>query len=339
MEKLKAYLAANKKKSAVVAAALVMIPYLSFQNMKERKAAEAAARVLDVKLDDRVEGVSARFNKGTDTFTYQDGSTQPADGLAFAVLTADDIGPNAERFAKVGYVPDTKDFPVVVFYNPSGFDNTGDPSAIRRAKDGSAVFRVKDRPPQQVAGVTPNRDGSFRVFFRDGTEAAVPEDAFYRAYMGTEPADKIPTPAELDKMSDDELKKLGLTRMPRAEYEKKNGALTGPAARGIGKGGIKGTVIEVGGVPPVKPLGCTVMLLGGAVRPTDDWAAKKIGTCIADEKGHYSFTAGPGTYTVVVLAHPQDKKPRGNAVNPAVWPAVTVGEEWLEYEFRVPAGR
>lgn len=318
--------------------AVFFIPFLAFQQMKERKAREAAEATAELAADDKVTGLKVRYSKAGDTFVYQDGTVLPNDGLGYAVLGWDDYQQNPDRFQRAGFEARQPDFPIVVFFNLTGFDASGDPGVVRRAKDGSVVFELKDRPKKPIAGMTPLRDGSFKVFFRDGTADTVSEEDWYRVYMGVEPAAKLPTSADLDKMTPEQLAKVGLTRMTKDEYEKKFGGAIPipPPAPKDGKSGVKGVVIQVGGVPAIKPLDkVEVFALKGAVDPVPTVKAdpRVAAKGVTDANGGFSLTLPAGTYTVVVEV---DGKARGNAVNAAKWPQVTVGDGWVDYEFRVP---
>lgn len=317
---------------------LLFVPFLAFQAMKERKEKEAAAAVSEQPADDLVPGLKSRLSKAGDTFVYQDGTELPHDGLGYAVLSWDDYQKNPDRFQKAGFVAQEADFPVVVFFNLTAFDASGDPGVVRRAKDGSVVFELKDRPRKQVARMTPLRDGTFKVFFRDGSADVVSEDAWYRTYMGVEPAPKLPPGDELDKMSPDQLAKLGLARMTKDDFQKKfGGAVPAPPEPPAGqKSGVKGVVIQVGGVPAVQPVGkVDVYALAGAVDPVasvkaDPRVANKATT---DASGGFVLPLPAGAYTIVVEV---DGKALGNAVKQDRWPTVTVGGDWVDYEFRVP---
>lgn len=318
--------------------ALLFIPYFAIQNMHERKAKEAAERTAEVEADDVVTGLKVRFSKQGDTFVYQDGKELPYDGLGFAVLNWDDYQKNPDKFKRTGFEAKQQDFPIVVFFNATGFDASGDPVVVRRAKDGAVVFELKDRPKKMIAGMTPLRDGTFKVFFRDGTNETVKEDDWYRTYMGTEPAQKLPPPEELDKMSEEQLAKLGLTRMTKEEFAKKFGGEVPipPDIPKDAKAGVRGVVIQVGGVPALQPVKKTTLYaVKGAVDPVaslkDD--PRVAGKTVTDDNGGFSLPLPAGTYTLVVE---KDGKLIGNAINQKTWPAVTVGEQWTDYEFRVP---
>lgn len=314
---------------------LLFIPGMAFQNMQARKA--AALNVMEA--DDQVKGLKLKFSKSADTITYQNGVEMPLDGFGYAVLTADDYAANPDRFKRVGFNPKPEDFPIVVFFNLTGFEPSGDPGVVRRARDGSVVFELSGRPTRMVAAMSPNRDGTFRVTFRDGTTDTVAADDWYRTYMGVEPAPKIPSPEQLDKMTDAELKKLGMNRMTKEEYQKKYGGdVPVPPATPNAKTGVKGVVIQVGGIPAIKPLaGVTVYALTGAVDPVASVSSdtRVVAKAVTDASGGYVLTVPDGVYTIVAEI---GGKPRGNAINPKRWPSVKVGGEWVEYEFRVPPG-
>jgi hypothetical protein len=144
--------------------------------------------------------------------SYADGTIHPADGLAIAVVTKEDDTKAPERLAPFkGLIKDT-DWPVAVFLNASGFDTTGEPVVIRRVADGKELFRapVTDKV---VLGVVQS-DNKFKVYLGDGTTKVVDEKFWVEKYMRMQHTD----PKDLEKMSDEELAKLGLRRaVPKGE--------------------------------------------------------------------------------------------------------------------------
>lgn len=311
----------KKRKWLLLLAAAFLIPYFAFQNMRERKAAEQAAQA----ADDAVPGVVALLGKDGPAVQYQNGATLPFDGVGFAVLTLDDYKKTPDRLKGVQLKDDQ--FPVVAFFNAGGFDSSGEPVVVRKAADGSVLHEMTQRPKKPVAWVQAKRDGTFAVRFWDRTDASATADEFYRTYVGSEPAPDVPPPEALDKMTDAELAKVGLTRMSKAEYDKK--FADKPAAPATG---VRGKLIRVGGVPAVSPLGgVKVVALKGVVDPTQTPPAAEA-EATTDAEGGFSLPLPDGTYTVVANVDGQWK---GNAVNAARWPATQVGGAWVEFEFRV----
>lgn len=289
--------------------ALLLVPGMAYQQMKDRKARESESAVSAVVADDKVQGVTLKFTKAVDTITYQDGTVLPVDGIGYAILTWDDYQKNIERLKRVGFEPKEADFPIVVFFNLSGFDVSGDPGVARSAKNGSMLFSLKDRPKGLVASMMPMRDGTFKVFYRDGTSEIVKDADWYHVFMGIEPVVPPKPPEE-----------------PKTIIQKD-------------KTGIRGVVIAVGGIPPIQPVKSTaVIVLRGSVDPValDKLKDKIVSEVTTKDDGTFTVDVPPGLYTVIVK---KDNKLYGNAVNQAKWPAVTVGDKAVEYEFRLPAVR
>lgn len=324
----------------LVIAFICVVPYLAFQNMKERTALPA---------DPKIPGLKVQSTFDDLVMIYQDGSKQPFDGFAFTAVTAEDYQANSEVFKKSGYVPQPADLPVVVFFNLSGFDPAGDPGVIRRAKDGIVVFELKNKPPKRLLAMAVMRDGTFQVFFRDGTNSNVDEVTWYRDYMGIESPVTLPPQDKLDKMTPEELAKLGLSRVSAEEYEKKFGVKP-PEAATPPLGGLSGAVARVGGIPAVQPVEVDMLVLKGEIGPADrqqisgmlasgmkiadifKQTGRAAATTKTDKNGRYEVALPPGQYTVVI-----DLNGRllGNALNQEVWPSVTVGTTRVDYDFRV----
>jgi len=168
------------------------------------------------------------------------------------------------------------------------------------------------------------RSGGFRAWTPGdkGKARTITDDEFYKDYMGVEPPQQLPPADQLDKMSDEELKKLGVTRRPNAEQSKT---------------GIRGSVFKVGGNPAVAPLKVPVHAYKGKIKPFekfDDKDDRRALSGMSEPDGYFSLALPPGVYTIVVEV---DGKCRGNALSSTDWPTVEVKDQWLDYEFRVPA--
>lgn len=317
---------ANKKKIVLVLMALAYIPYHAFKNMDERKAADANAQVIT--LDERVPDVKLTITAKDffGTVKYENGTQYARRGLGILVVTLEDNQKNPDQF-KAFNLKDT-DFPILAFFDSSGHDASGTALEIRRTKDGSSVYKADDIAPFAVL-VLPLPDGRYKIRDIDGKTQVVNADEWNRLYMGMMPQF---TAEQLAKMTDAELQKYGYTKMSRDEFSKKYGNADNK--------GVRGKVVRVGGAPnPVEPVYCPVHVFKGTVKPfekydkNDDRIAQSIHT---EKDGSFSVNLPPGTYTVVVEL--EGGKLRGNAFDPTVWPTVTVGIGWVDYEFRVPAG-
>jgi hypothetical protein len=308
---------------------------LIFVAMQERQAKEAGTIYA---LDDVVTDVKLVVQTDKVLVQYQDGTRMEANALGIAVITKEDNDKAADRLKKAN--PKDTDFPVVVFFNTSGFDATGDVRMVRRAKDGGLVWQAQP-VTVPIKAVIPQRNGSFRVIdthIGDAAPSVVTEEDFHRQYLGLDTL-KLPPAEELAKMTAAELDKLGLVRMSKEEYDKKYAkesvketakvpAIPPPA-------GVKGIVFQVGG-SAVTPLVVPLYVLTGKVTPRSkiDPADKDLITTVTTDKaGAFSIPLPPGEYTLVVLV---DGSLRGNALNQQQWPSVKVGQDkWKDYEFRV----
>jgi hypothetical protein len=322
---------AVKKYWWVVLLAIPVVPYLAFQQMKERKAREAEAHQAEdagtaYPLDDRVKGLTLVMHQDAGVVGYLNGDSHWADGIGIAVLTWEDQRGAPDRLKKIYAGPKEEDFPVVVFFNLSGFDSTGEPGVIRRAKDGSVVAQAKDRPPGRLTQAVAGRDGTWTGYVLRGKAGfTIRPDDFYRLYVGVEPPARQPSPEELDKMSEDQLKKLGVRKMTRAEYVKQ------------AKTGIRGEVVRLAGSDKaVEPVECDVYAFRGKVEP-----GKKLSlalnnlvadTAKSDKDGKFELAVPPGVYTLAVYA---DGEMRSNSLRPGRWPTVTVKDKWVDYNFRM----
>ena len=320
--------------------ALFFVPYFTWEAMKERKSEELdeSATVIDEKLPDLKLIFNSKNVPGE--VQYGDGKRLPLDGYGMAVLTWDDFQKQVDRFGDVGNSLKEYDFPVVVFFNSSGFDATGDPMVVRRAKDGELLIETKGRP-KMVRFMAPLRDGGFKLFFWGSKEATtVSEEEWYRTFVGIEPPRELPSPEELEKMTDEQLQKLGIQRMTKEELKKK-GIKPPPEKSGTPqatqeKTGLTGRVFKVGGIPAIQPLAVTVHVFDGEdVKPFPSINANSpqpLKSTKTDRDGSYAVALPPGRYTVVIE---YNGRLLGNAIKQESWPSVSVGEDWKTYEFRV----
>ncbi len=171
-------------------------------------------------LDDRVQGLMLSVGVTETTVTYQDGTKIPVEGLGATVVLLSE----KDKLKLTDFNPADSDFPVVVFFNRSGFDATGEPRVVRRASDGGPVYSLSSTKVEQVQLMIPLRGGGFTVYHRGGGKPlVVSESDWYKRYMGIAPPVPLPPQDKLDKMSEEELKKLGLQRLSKEDYEKKFG--------------------------------------------------------------------------------------------------------------------
>lgn len=257
---------------------------------------------------------------------FGDKSRIVLESVGVAVLTWDDFQKQKERFGEKADQLKPEDFPAVVLFNLSGFDTTGDPMEVRRVSDGKVVMFLSNKP-KAVRTMLPTRDGKFRLFFWDNTEEVISSDEWYIRYVGVSPPKSIPSFEELEKMSDAELKALGLTRMNRDEYEKLYGQKLEAKNTGV-----RGKVILVGGTPAVIPLKVKVFAFPDKVDPRTVTEKDAIVSTMSSDDGSYVLNLPAGKYKIAVQYNGHF---RGNAVIQTTWPVVEVGNTWVDYEFRV----
>jgi hypothetical protein len=152
---------------------------------------------------------------------YPSGTSYPRDGLAVFIVTWDEYSKNKDVLPKPA--PQQSDFPVLAFCNSSGFDATAAPITVRRLADGMVLYN-KSPVAGLVTLLTPT-SGGYRVYLADGSKVELSEREWVERYMGlpyTPPA-PTPAPADLEKLSDAELKKLGYERLTAEEYQKRFG--------------------------------------------------------------------------------------------------------------------
>lgn len=291
-----------------IVAAVVMIPYYAFQHMEKRLAEEAL-------LVDPQVGVKLHVGSGPvgDVF-YVDGTRETCDGYGLATLTWEDFQSQKDRFGDAVTKLAQEDFPVVVFFNSSGFDSTGDPVAVRRAKDGSFLYKSPRLTPL-LKNCIPQRDGSFLVFYQNGTKATVTEQDWYEKYMGLP---LHPTPAEPPT-----------TPSAGEPPPKPDASVLKPTT------GLKGQAFKptLKGIEPLS--GATIVVFSGEIKPADSVKTKPVVNTIVAKDGQYSISLAPGKYTVAVVI---DGKIYGNAQDQSSWPTVEVKDSVVSYDIRFTQG-
>lgn len=152
---------------------------------------------------------------------YKNGKKVPRDGFAVALTTWEDYQKRPELFKNATRV-EKADFPVLLFYNASGFDVSGIPCAIRRVADGQLLGHASD--VALVRLMLPNRNGTYTVIHVDGTARTVDEKTWMREYMRVDrPDGPLHAPKEFEKLSNEELERLGYERLTPEEYRRRYG--------------------------------------------------------------------------------------------------------------------
>jgi hypothetical protein len=230
------------------------------------------------------------------------------------------------------------DFPVVAFFNASGFDGSGGIDVLRRARDGEQLYKAKDKPKLVKVAVA-RRDGKFRAYFWDWTAETVAAKEWYARYMGVEQPQVLPPPEELDKMTPEQLQKLGIERLTADEYEKKFGVKPPPPGKepakepvkavDTGKQGVRGRVFQL---PLLAPVETEILAFPGRLDPKAPVdRGKAVAMATTDKTGVYTLPLLDGTYTLLVAV---GTGWQGNAVK--AWPAVEVKGGWVDdYDFRL----
>lgn len=115
---------------------------------------------------------------------YGDGTAIKADGVGGKVLTFEEYKQTPHRFKSLGItIPETS-FPVVIFYNSSGFDATGLPVAIRQAADGAMVWAAGPRILNRPCFVFEHDGGAKRMaLFADGTTGYISPEDWVNRYL------------------------------------------------------------------------------------------------------------------------------------------------------------
>lgn len=353
MESLKKY------KVVITVILAAVLPYLAYKYAAPALGLRDDNKVL---LDSEVPGLYITVDSSGVSVTYQNGKKAKIEAFGVAVVTKTDNDKVPDRLKSVSTIQ-AADFPVVVLFNASGFDGTGDPTEVFRAADGSLVWSdIKRARPVRLAVV--RRDGTFAAHYFDGTSGTVDEKEWYSRYMGVEEVPILPAPEELDKMTPEQLKALGIDRMTREEYKEKFGkypddnkvdpkepapkdqvpnppVLKEPSKdlppKDQATAGLRGRVIVVGGPKAaVRGIKVTIAVYAGKLN-----SKEKLPTALAlgetAEDGSYAIGLSPGTYTLLVKG--TDGKWRGNAIDPTSWPSVDVKTAWVDYDFRLPSSK
>ena len=272
---------------------LAAMAYPLYQSIRASRFWEKSSRAdVEHTIDDRVDGLRLVFAKKM-WVAYQDGAREPADAIGITAVTLDDHKKIPERL-KAQELKE-EDFPVVVFFNATGFDSTGAPVIIRRAKDGVKLFPKGEVLKGKLLRVAvPRHSGGWTGYARDGTRIDISDENWEKLY-------------------------LGLSARPDLNEKE-------------AKSGIKGRVIKVGGNPALVPMQVRVYIFKG--RPIiKDLDPRMALSGLSGADGRFTVSLPPGEYTMVIEMSGQlygnAMKPRDGR-----WPSFKVEEGWLEYEFR-----
>lgn len=249
---------------------------------------------------DLLPGVTATIGRDYDLgmVTYKDGAKFPRDGIAVQALTWPDYQKARSDYDWPGKAPLEEDFPLLLFFNATGFDASGQPVAVRRASDGRQIYA--DPGPGPVRLVVP--DGtSFKVWGPTGvTPKVLTQAEWARDYMSLD---------------------VGAPTLP----DKGKSGLHVTAAS---PGGPTGTTPQAGVMLYVTTTEALHFLNEGVkIDSLAHWMTDK------DGKVDIPLPAGH-PYVLFTLI---DGKPVGNAVAPGAFPAVDTKDGWVDYEFRLPA--
>lgn len=309
--------------------ALLTVPGLAYYNMKERKARELAESVYSI--DERIDSLKLLVSRDGVMVVYQDDTRKPADGIGLIALTLDDNKKDPERLKAQELTDD--DFPVVVFFNHTSFDASGLPVMVRRARDGMQVFPKNGGAVRgfRLRAAVPLRSGGWTGYYWDTADrngkTVISDEEWERIYLGVN-VPKLPTPEEMDKMTDEQLRAFGITRMTKDEAK----------LRTEKKSGVRGRVLRVGGNPAVVPLKVPVHVFKG--QPTWETANgqpkyDRIAlSSMSDSEGRFAIDLPPGEYTMMIEL---DGVLWGNALKTkdGKYPSFKIKEDaWTDYEFR-----
>lgn len=287
------------KKLGIVLLGILIVPVLAYQEMQKRLERERAESLLllDPSVPEVFLLISAVDQWGQ--IVYQDGTKIRRDAFGVAVMTWEDHQKNKAALSSTQRAFSEDEFPAVVFFNASGFDNSGAPLVVRKAANGEIVYDYGEHGRTRLAPVVmvkPLRDGKHvEVLIHAETPGrfmflTLTTEAWERDYLAEPPLPVEP------------------------------------------KSGIQGRVVRIGGiVRAVDPLVATLKVFEGRTDPA------KPGKVLAEiqsskDGGTFKVALPAGTYT---LAVEEDGKLYGNSVDPNVWPSVDVpANTWVDYEFR-----
>lgn len=172
----------HKTTTVLVVVGLCLIPYWAYQAMLERKARERNQQAVEI-APDRAPGLRISFDNSAwrGLVQYQDGTQKPQDGLAILVLTHEDA-------VKSPYYPllsdKPTDYPLVVFFNSTGFNAQVPPVMVRRAADGE-VIHTGDVGKGFVRLALPQPNGKVRILTDlDDRPHEISQETWLYGYMG-----------------------------------------------------------------------------------------------------------------------------------------------------------
>ncbi len=244
------------------------------------------------------------YRNGLGEVVYKNGKKLPVEGYGLAVFSQEDFNLAKDLFGDGATAIKDSDFPIVIAYNSSAFDNTGDLMTVRRGADGELLM-LSNGKVDTVRLLTSNADKTFTVHYWGNKKSEVVDvETWFRRFvheLPTKPKAKEPEKTQLDPKKD---------------------------------GSIKGKVIATGGNPAIIPVQAEIWVFAGKKSPADKLAKTDAFKVInSDSEGAYEAVLPAGVYTIVVPVH---GKLIGNAYDQKVWPQATIelGKS-LEYEFRI----
>jgi hypothetical protein len=243
----------------VIAVAVISFGvFLSHYKMLQDRRRELEANTYP--LDAKVDGLKLVVN-GEGTFViYQTGDRLKADAIGMCLVTADDNKKNPERLKSMNLADGM--FPILVFFNHTGFDSTGVPVLIRRADTGKRVWPVGGK----VSG--------------ERLRAAIASEHGWTGFYWNTKADHgklVITDEEWEHTY------LGMPKMPPKEDKEEE-------AKSASKTGVRGKIYRVGGNPAIVPLQVRLFVYKGqpALGSTpnlEPYDQRIVGSTVSNDKG------------------------------------------------------
>ena len=293
------------------------IPYFAHQHMQQRIAeektkAEQSINLKEIQLDDQVPDLKLVVSDQDwmGQFKFGDGTLAKREAYGLAVLTWQDYQNHPAQLDQTQQTWKSGDFPVVVTFNRTAFDVSGNPDVVYRVSDGHKLYSANP-DIAVVRAMVPRRDANFGVLDETGKLTSFSEDVWYRDYMQLDTTQPAEQPAAGETPPSPQ-------PSPSASTEPQK--LTAPVD-------FEGRVIQVGDTKEaVKPMpGVKLVLLPAA-------ALAGAAFTDSDEQGRFKFQATPGDWVLVAL---QDGKLVGNAYDGSLPHVIIPAEGLKDYEFRL----
>ncbi len=244
----------------------------------------------------------------------------PADAIGVAVVTLEDNNKAPEKLK--AQLLDKVDFPVVVFFNATGFDASGTPYIVRKAADGKQLYGLVTDRPNQLRAVVPLRGGGWIGYYwvtsDNHGKISISDEEWASTYLGLKATEKLEPDVNAKEI-------IGKPSNPKEELRKE-------------KNGVRGRVYKIGNTLALVPLVVPVHVYSGKtpfpsgkIPEFDGKAPRYVRSDMTDAQGNYSIGLDPGEYTVVIE---YNGRLWGNAVKD-VFPSIKVIEgSWIDYDFR-----